>query len=100
MVKKEKDVLELTNDGIRRWKCSQCGTIQDSIIAGCKKCGANETAFDEQRVVIPEAEREKVEVLENIIYGNKHVTKGTVISLSKADPILEDLKKRKLVKVV
>ena len=93
------ETVVLDNTSEIRWKCSECGNVQDNNWQ-CKKCGAAAQAFDEVKVVIPNENRVDVEVLENVIYEDNHCEKGAILSLSTTDPKLASLLERKLVKKI
>ena len=99
MATKDKEILKFTNEGIMAYVCAECGHSQDNN-KECAKCGAPSRRMDAQPVILPDKERVNVETLGNLIFGTKHVNKGSIVSLSTSDPKLEDLKKRKLIKVV
>lgn len=94
-----KEVIRLDNSGIKKWKCNKCGRIQDNNMV-CAKCGGDIDAFDEITMQIAKDDYQTFEVIDNIIYENKHIEKGTIIELAIADPNLPSLMERKLIKRV
>lgn len=99
MKKKEATILVLENTGIRKWKCTECGNIQDGNVV-CLKCSAAVKAFDEVPVIVPMDNLVVVEALNNVIVSGVHVEKGTHFKLSDKDPRLQDLLTRLVIKKV
>ena len=90
----------MDNDGVVKWKCEECGNVQDNNYE-CYKCGAPSRTFTEVKVKLPREERVTYEVIKgNIIHCGQHLKVGTRISLSTADPAIDSLLRRKLIKKV